>query len=66
MTTLPDGFRYDGQAIDYMKDEVNRFYEAWRTIAAEHVVRQGRDKMMLTDVEATRNDAINLFMERKG
>ena len=63
MTDAPD-FRYDVAAIDLLKAECNRLYELWRQIAAERTVAQGRDKMMLTDVEATRNDAIDLFMER--
>ena len=63
--TLPD-IRYDAQAIDHLKAECNRLYELWRQIAAERTVAQGRDKMMLTDVNATRYDAIDLFMERKG
>ena len=63
--TLPD-IRYDGQAIDHLKAEANRLYELWRQIAAERTIAQGRGKMMLTDVEATKYDAIDLFMERKG
>ena len=62
---IPADFRYDVQAIDHLKAEANRLYELWRQIAAERAVAQGRDKMMLTDVNATKYDAIDLFMERK-
>ena len=62
--TVPEGFRYDGLAIRRLKDETNRLYELWRQIAEERTLAQGRNKLMLTDVDATRNDAIDLFMER--
>ena len=54
-------FRYDVTAIDLLKAECNRLHEIWLEQAKARAKKQGRDRMTVLDVQATREDALNSF-----
>lgn len=61
----PEKIRYDAEAIEFMDNVWDRFYDLWLELATQHALDDNRTKVSKPDAQVTLQSSLETLVKRE-